>query len=201
MTHVHNNRVLYLKYTLPDELCTPFPPLLLTKPLGASWVPRRAREWACSPRTAAAAGERAALPRARALTRTAPPRVRLPAAAEPPHCPYCGVPTAVASRAGNAPRHSPGLCEMTEELPERLAAAESVLQPGAVVQLQGDADLHSEARGAGEGTAGSRGGPPRAPGAPTTRAYCVFPHRELPGLAAVCHAAMSTNVPRFLNFF
>lgn len=29
---------------------------------------------------------------------------------------------------------------MTEELPERLAAAESVLQPGAVVQLQGDAD-------------------------------------------------------------
>lgn len=140
-------------------------------------------------------------PRARALARTEPPRVRLPAAAEPPHCPYCGVPTAVASRAGTAPRHSPGLCEMTEELPERLAAAESVLQPGAVVQLQGDADLHSEARGAGEGTAGSRGGPPRAPGAPTTRAYCVFPHRELPGLAAVCHAAMSTNVPRFLNFF
>lgn len=48
---------------------------------------------------------------------------------------------------------------MAEELPERLAAAEGVLQPGAVVQLQGDADLRGEARSEGEAAAAAPRGP------------------------------------------
>lgn len=115
-------------------------------------------------------------------------------------------PHAVAGRAGTAPRRSPGLCEMTEKLPERLATAEGVLQPGAVVQLQGDADLRSEARSEGEEAAAVPPGPTQVwRNQPlrvrAARAHCAFQHRELPGVGAVCHGATRTNAPRFLNFF
>lgn len=39
----------------------------------------------------------------------------------------------------------PGLCKMAEKLPESLSGTESVLQPGAVIQLERDANLERTA--------------------------------------------------------
>lgn len=44
-----------------------------------------------------------------------------------------------------ARQRSPGLCKMAEKLPERLARAESVLQPRAIIQLQSNANLGVQA--------------------------------------------------------
>lgn len=69
-------------------------------------------------------------------------------------------------------RRSPGLCKMAEQLPERLARAESVLQPRAVVQLQSNANL----RGAGAGhQSGRKAAGPVADPRPRLRAQVREP--------------------------